>query len=163
MAWTHYSVHLEAKHNTHLPRPLMLYCTGEESGLVNQIHWHESHSTYYSLLFICTKHQSPLRHHISLSLSLFPFSFPFFLAYSNLAAPVCPQGGMKIKSEDLQCGKEHDLCICCVTGWQHQVCGTLVSFLCAEDSFTGWFFHVRGSILSCPAMFKNHLSINCFA
>jgi len=76
VAFTHFSVHLEAKHNAHLP--VLLYCTGEEPILVNQIHWHESYpphtipycayaqhiSLHYSITLLC----------ISLALSFF---FPF--------------------------------------------------------------------------------------
>lgn len=44
VAWEHYSVNLEAKHTAHLP--VLLYCTGEEPVLVNQIHWHESYTPH---------------------------------------------------------------------------------------------------------------------
>lgn len=93
-------------------------------------------SLHYSITFLC------------ISPSLFPISFPLFLAHSNLAAPSSPQGGMKINSEDMQCWKEHDICICCVTGRQHWVCGAPLSFLLPvspDESFTweGVFYLVQ--------------------
>lgn len=65
-------------------------------------------SLHYGIIFLC------------ISRSFFFFFLPFLsLARSNPAPLSRPQSGMKINSEDLQCAKEHDLCICCVTERQH--------------------------------------------
>lgn len=158
MAWT---VHLEAKHNAHLPRPLMLYCTGEESGLVNQIHWHESYtlhtipccsyaqhiSLHYGIIFLC------------LSCS---FLFPALSLSLTQISLLRPVRRVEWKSIVKTCsvGKNTIFAFAVWLGGSIWSVVLLWVSLCAEDdeSFT-W---ERGSILSCPAIFKSHLSITFY-
>jgi len=78
--------------------------------------------------------------HYSVSLLLFPSSFPSSLVHSNHAAPPCPQFGMKSNSEDLQCWKK-----------QNKKKNIIFAFATVCDWVTTrWVIHARGSILSCP-------------
>ncbi len=153
MAWTHKSVHLEAKHNVHLLRPLMLYCTGEESGLVNQIHWHESYtlhtipccsyaqhiSLHYGIIFLC------------LSCSFLFSALSLSLTQISLLRPV---RRVEWKSIVKTCSVGKNT-IFAFAVWLWYTCEfhCVLKIVSPDESFT-W---AQGSILSCPAMFKSHL------